>query len=84
VVQTLNTEVVQQVTIFKNAKGSRVLFSLVQARTGAQSGQKLGASEQEQDTFTSIFTKISFEFQMSIKSKVVCLEILHIFPFGWF
>jgi hypothetical protein len=29
VAQTLNTEVVQQVTIFKNAKGSRVLFSLV-------------------------------------------------------
>jgi hypothetical protein len=32
----------------------------------------------------AFFTKNSFEFQMSINSKVVCLNILHIFPFGRF
>jgi hypothetical protein len=31
----------------------------------------------------AFFTKYSFEFQMPINSKVVCLNILHIFPFGW-
>jgi hypothetical protein len=30
------------------------------------------------------FTKNFFEFQMPINSKVVCLEILHIFPLGGF
>jgi hypothetical protein len=30
------------------------------------------------------FTKNSSKFQMPINSKVVCLNILHIFPFGWF
>jgi hypothetical protein len=30
------------------------------------------------------FTKNFFEFQMPINSKVVCLDILHIFPFGRF
>jgi hypothetical protein len=30
------------------------------------------------------FTKNSSKFQMPINSKVVCLNILHIFFFGWF
>jgi hypothetical protein len=30
------------------------------------------------------FTKNSSKFQMPLNSKVVCLNILHIFPFGWF
>jgi hypothetical protein len=30
------------------------------------------------------FTKNSSKFQMPINSKVVCLNILHIFLFGWF
>jgi hypothetical protein len=30
------------------------------------------------------FIKISSKFQMPLNSKVVCLNILHIFPFGWF
>jgi hypothetical protein len=47
VTQTLNTKVVQQVTIFKNAKGCMGFLSRVLAGTGAQGGQKLGASEQE-------------------------------------
>jgi hypothetical protein len=32
----------------------------------------------------AFFTKNFFEFQMPINSKVVCLDILHTFPFGWF
>jgi hypothetical protein len=47
VTQTLNTKVVQQVTIFKNAQGCMGFLSRVWAGTGAQVGQKLGASEQE-------------------------------------
>jgi hypothetical protein len=31
----------------------------------------------------AFFTKNFFEFQMPINSKIVCLDILHIFPFGW-
>jgi hypothetical protein len=30
------------------------------------------------------FIKFYSEFQMSLNSKVVCLDILHIFPFGRF
>jgi hypothetical protein len=30
------------------------------------------------------FTKNFSKFQMLINNKVVCLNILHIFPFGWF
>jgi hypothetical protein len=30
------------------------------------------------------FTKNSSKFQMPLNSKVVCLNILHIFLFGWF
>jgi hypothetical protein len=30
------------------------------------------------------FTKNSSKFQMPLNSKVVCPNILHIFPFGWF
>jgi hypothetical protein len=30
------------------------------------------------------FTKNSSKFQMPINRKVVCLNILHIFLFGWF
>jgi hypothetical protein len=32
----------------------------------------------------AFFTKDSSEFQMPINSKVVCLNILHIFPLGGF
>jgi hypothetical protein len=32
----------------------------------------------------AFFTKNLLEFQMPINSKVVCLDILHIFPFGRF
>jgi hypothetical protein len=32
----------------------------------------------------AFFTKNFSEFQMPINSKVVCLEILHIFPLGGF
>jgi hypothetical protein len=32
----------------------------------------------------AFFTKNSFKFEMPINSKVVCLNILHISPFGWF
>jgi hypothetical protein len=30
------------------------------------------------------FTKNFSKFKMPLNSKVVCLNILHIFPFGWF
>jgi hypothetical protein len=32
----------------------------------------------------SCFTKNSSKFQMPLNSKVLCLNILHIFLFGWF
>jgi hypothetical protein len=32
----------------------------------------------------AIFTLLHSKPAMPLNSKVVCLEILHIFPFGWF
>jgi hypothetical protein len=32
----------------------------------------------------ALFTKNSTKFQMPLNSKVVCLNILHIFLFEWF
>jgi hypothetical protein len=49
------------------------------AESSCQLGTFLGADEQGQCTFKSIFTKIYFEFQMLINSKVVCLEKMHNF-----
>jgi hypothetical protein len=84
VAQTLNTEVVQQVTIFKNAKGYRGFshwFRQERAHKVAKNSAPVNRSRIPSQAF---FTKISFEFPMPINSKVVCLEILHIFSFGWF
>jgi hypothetical protein len=55
VVQTLNTKVAQQVTLYKNAKGSRGFYSLVWAGTTVQVDQVLGAQEQCSNACFCIF-----------------------------
>jgi hypothetical protein len=56
-----------------------VFYSKDWAKSACQLGTFLGADEQGQCSFKHIFTKIYFEFQMPINSKVVCLEKMHNF-----
>jgi hypothetical protein len=61
VLRTLNTKVIEQVTLFNNAKGSIGFYSLVWAGTSVQNSQKLGACEQWFSALICIFHKFALQ-----------------------
>jgi hypothetical protein len=84
VAQTLNTEVVQQVTISKMPKGLGCYSHLFRQERALKVAKNSAPVNRSRTPSQAFFTKNSFEFQMPINSKVVSLNILHIFPFGSF
>jgi hypothetical protein len=61
VLQTLNTKVVKQVTLYKNAKGSWVVWSTDRAQIAGKLDWKLGACEQWSSTLICIFHKLALQ-----------------------
>jgi hypothetical protein len=82
--QTLNTEVAQQVTLYKIAKGSRVFCSRVLAQNAEKVGQNSTPVNSKQTPRFAFFTSLNSKLAMPLNREVVCLDKLHIFPIGGF
>jgi hypothetical protein len=79
VVQTLNTNVAQQVTLYKNVKSSRRFYPLVWAKTVVQVDQNLGAREQSSSACFCIF------HTLPLQTRELCaLQNCTFFPLSGF
>jgi hypothetical protein len=82
VLQTLNTKVVKQVTLFNNAKGSRVFIHWFEHKVQGNLGKNSVSMNSNSIPCSEIFTPLHSKLAMPIFMKVVCLAKLHIFPIG--
>jgi hypothetical protein len=84
VLQTLNTKVAQQVTLYKNAKGSRVFAHGFEHKLQSKSAKISALVNSNPAHCFAFFTNLHSKLAMPLNRKVVCLVKLHIFPIGWF
>jgi hypothetical protein len=82
VFETLNTKVVKQVTLFNNAKGSRVFIHWFEHKLQGKSGKNSTSVNSNSTPCFEIFTPLHSKSAMPIFMKVVFLAKLHIFPIG--
>jgi hypothetical protein len=82
VTRTLNTKVVEQVTLYNISKADKGFIQGIEQEQHAMLAKNLMPMNRNRIHSKAFFTKNFFEFQMPINSKVVCLDILHIFSFA--
>jgi hypothetical protein len=82
--QTSNTKVIKQITLYNNAKGSRVFTHWFEHKLQGKSGKNSASVNGNPAPCFAFFTTLHSKLAMPIFMKVACLAKLHIFPIGWF
>jgi hypothetical protein len=82
--QTLNSKVIKQITLYNNAKGSRVFTHWFEHKLQGKLGKNSALVNSKPAPCFAFFTTLHYKLAMPIFMKVVCLAKLHIFPIGWF
>jgi hypothetical protein len=84
VLQTLNTKVIQQVTLYNSAKGSRGFTHWFGNKLQRKSVKNSTLVNSNPAHCFAFFITFHSKLAMPLYRKVVCLAKLHFFPIGWF
>jgi hypothetical protein len=83
VLQTLNTKVAQQVTLYKMPKAPGVFAHGFVHKLQSKSAKISALVNSNPAHCFAFFTNLHSKLAMPLNRKVVCLVKLHIFPIGW-